>query len=248
MSKRVVPGAICVFGLLLAASVTSAHAQAAGPAHPTPRHPSFASIFTSLPGDLKHLPSRDNLIVLGIGSGVALALHPLDDRTNQGLLVTEFFAPGKYLGQAYTLFGSGFTIYAVGRLKDQPKVSRVGADLVRALILDEALTQAIKLSVRRERPDKSNRHSFPSGHSSATFAFATVLQQHLGWRAGGPLYFIASYVATSRLHENRHFLSDVVFGAAVGVISGRTVTRRGRDPLPVTVVPLRGGVMVMYAR
>jgi PAP2 superfamily protein len=40
---------------------------------------------------------------------------------------------------------------------------------------------------------------------------------------------VASYVALSRMHSNRHFLSDVVFGAALGVAAGRTTTRHGRE-------------------
>jgi len=62
-----------------------------------------------------------------------------------------------------------------------------------------------------------------------TFAAATVLQQHLGYKAGIPTYLIASYVAMSRLHDNRHYASDVVFGAALGVVIGRSVTWHGRN-------------------
>ncbi len=40
---------------------------------------------------------------------------------------------------------------------------------------------------------------------------------------------MATYVSLSRMHDNRHWLSDVVFGAAVGAIAGRTVTRQGRS-------------------
>jgi membrane-associated phospholipid phosphatase len=56
-----------------------------------------------------------------------------------------------------------------------------------------------------------------------TFAAATVLQRRLGYRAGIAAYAIASYVAASRLHDNRHYLSDVVFGAAMGIVIGRSV-------------------------
>ena len=86
------------------------------------------------------------------------------------------------------------------------------------------------------RPAESTRtaatlrgYSFPSGHSAVTFAAATVLQQHLGWKAAVPTYLVASYVAMSRLHDNRHFASDVVAGAAEGIIIGRSVTWHGRN-------------------
>ena len=49
----------------------------------------------------------------------------------------------------------------------------------------------------------------PSGHATVTFAAATVLQQHLGYKWAIPTYLVASYVALSRLHDNRHVASDV---------------------------------------
>jgi len=76
------------------------------------------------------------------------------------------------------LLGIAATVNAVGRLKDQPKVSHVGMDLIRSLAVAEALTQGLKYTTRRERPDGSGRNSFPSGHSADTFAFATALERH----------------------------------------------------------------------
>ena len=56
---------------------------------------------------------------------------------------------------------------------------------------------------------------------------------------------IASYVAASRLSDNRHFLSDVVFGSALGIASGWTVVgRHGRTEYAMEPVPVRGGVML----
>jgi membrane-associated phospholipid phosphatase len=80
-----------------------------------------------------------------------------------------------------------------------------------------------------------------------TFASATVLQRHFGWK-GAIAYTAAAYVAASRLHENRHYLSDVVFGAAIGTVAGRTVTRHGRDAWTVAAAPTRGGVYLGLAR
>jgi membrane-associated phospholipid phosphatase len=56
---------------------------------------------------------------------------------------------------------------------------------------------------------------------------------------------IASYVAASRLYDHQHFLSDVIFGAAVGTASGWTVVgRHGRSDYTLLPVVTRGGVMV----
>jgi membrane-associated phospholipid phosphatase len=64
-----------------------------------------------------------------------------------------------------------------------------------------------------------------------------------------PTMVIASYVATSRLHENVHYLSDVLMGSAVGVASGWTVVgRHGRSSFAITPAPVRGGLALQIAR
>ena len=92
------------------------------------------------------------------------------------------------------------------------------------------------------------RISFPSGHAADTFAFATALERHLGWRYAVPAYVFSSYVALSRLPANRHWLSDAVFGSAVGVIAGRTVTGHETNQYPVAVAFVPGGAAVMFVR
>ena len=123
----------------------------------------------------------------------------------------------------------------------------VGADLVRGQIVSQAWTQALKFTVLRERPDGSNQQSFPSGHAAGGFAAASVLARHYGWKAAVPAYLGASYIAASRVHDNRHYLSDVIFGSAMGIAGQRTVTlhagRYGISFAP-SAGPRRVGVMV----
>ena len=222
--------------------------QAAPPA----KQPGIKTFFKDLYGDVKHLPSKGNAITAGIGGGLALAAHPWDDDVNRRLVgntsAERFFKPGQVLGQFPTLITAAGTVYAVGRIGDQPKTAHVGMDLIQSLIVSEGIVQTLKFVTRRERPDHSGHNSFPSGHAADTFAFATALERHLQWRAVIPVYAFAGYVAVSRLPANRHWLSDTVFGATVGIISGRTVTRHGRD-FPVVVSPMPGGgVYVGYTR
>jgi membrane-associated phospholipid phosphatase len=79
-------------------------------------------------------------------------------------------------------------------------------------------------------------------------AFATALERHLNWRYWLPAYTIASYVAISRLHDNVHYLSDVMAGSAVGIIAGRTVTSHGRTKFPVEAMAVPGGFAIGYVR
>src|SRR5437660_2986679 len=225
--------------------------QPAGPP-PTPRHTGIKAMVKGLIIDFKYLPARENLMWAGIGGWLALAVHPLDDNVNRGLVgsnvADKVFKAGEILGELPTLLGSASIVYAVGRLKDQPKVSHVGMDLIQSLAMSEILTQTLKYTTRRERPDRSGRNSFPSGHAADTFAFATALERHLGWRYFIPAYIFSSYVAISRLPANRHWFSDAVFGASVGIIAGRTVTSNEAHPFPVAVTSVPGGVAIMYVR
>lgn len=70
-----------------------------------------------------------------------------------------------------------------------------------------------------------------------------MIERHFGYRASWPMFLIAGYVSASRLTDNRHYLSDVLFGSALGIASGWTVVgRHGRDTFTMYPVPVRGGV------
>jgi len=206
-------------------------------------------LFKDLVADVAHLPAVENLFWAGVGGGLALSVHPADKSVNRSLVESEsartFFKPGRVVGGLPPLMGSSAAVYFFGRLKDRPKVSHLGMDLIQSLLISEGVTQALKAATRRERPDGSSRNSFPSGHAADTFAFATALERHLGWKGAVPAYVLSSYVAISRVPANRHWLSDAVFGSAVGIIAGRTVTRHGRD-FPMTLVIVPGGTAIVW--
>jgi membrane-associated phospholipid phosphatase len=221
------------------------------PAPPTPEHTGIGAMVRELGGDIKHLPSWENVFWAGAGGGAAAALHPLDPTANadlSGPFLDKFFKPGAILGQSYTLLPVAATIYFVGRASNHPRISHMGSDLIQSILIAELMTQTIKYSVRRERPDQSNTFSFPSGHAADTMAFATALERHFNWKYYVPAYAFATYVAMSRLHDNVHFVSDVAFGSAVGIIAGRTVTRYGHRPFPIAMTAVPGGFAVVYYR
>jgi len=238
-------------GLANAAVFAQVIGQPAGPP-PTPEHTGIKATVKEFLVDFKHLPSKENLFWVGVGSGVALAVHPADDTFNEKVSSNgwhNFFKVGAVLGNTGTLLAASVTVYAVGRAKDNKKVSHMGSDLLQALGVSEVIVQTLKYATQRERPDGSDSHSFPSGHAADTFAFATALERHLGWKGAVPAYLFSSYVAMSRLSDNRHHLSDVAFGSAVGIIAGRTVTRHGRSNYSYTVVPPPGGgAMLLITR
>jgi membrane-associated phospholipid phosphatase len=208
--------------------------------------PSFGRIFQDLGGDFVRLPTRENAMLLGIGAGLAGLAHPYDARATSSMHANDdakgFFGPGAYIGNFYLNLGASFATYAVGRASGNSKLAVVGADLVRAQIVSQATTQGIKYFAGRTRPDGTDR-SFPSGHTSSAFATATVLQRHYGWKVGIPAYALASYVGASRLNANKHYLSDVAFGAALGIVAGRTVTFGvGSTKFALAPIAAQGGV------
>ncbi|MCC7175442.1 MAG: phosphatase PAP2 family protein [Bryobacterales bacterium] len=227
---------------------TSARAQQAlagapGPNHTSPpQAASLRTLFRDLGGDFKHLPSLDSLLIASAGGGAALAVHPADSGFNQRLENDGgLFKMGDFLGNAGTLMGASTAAYLLGRATGKSHVARVGLDLLRAQIVTEAMVEPLKYTVRRPRPDGSGGYAFPSGHAAMTFATAAVIERHHGWRWALPVYGLAAYVAMSRLHDNVHSLSDVVFGAAVGTVAGRTVVRDGRPHAVLLPFGLPGG-------
>ncbi len=229
--------------------------------HPEPTHTGVRALLFDTGSDFKALPRRRSTwVILAIGGAAAAIAHPADDGVNAQLAgsdsVGRFFAPGKHIGAVYVQASAAAGLYVIGRYMlphadgapKTNKVSHLGFDLVRSLIVSQALTQGIKIAVRRDRPT-GECCAFPSGHASAAFATAAVLERHLGYRGALPTFALAAYVATSRLHDNRHFLSDVLFGGALGIASGWTVVgRHGRSNYAVMPVPVRGGVMVSLTR
>jgi membrane-associated phospholipid phosphatase len=222
---------------------------------PQPEHTGLAALAHETWGDFKSFPQRKSTwVILGIGGAAALAVHPADKAVTEYLSTSggdAFWAPGKYIGGIGMVIAP-VTIYALGRYAFAPaagepktnKWSHLGFDLVRAQIVNEVLVQAIKFSVQRERPNGSN-YSFPSGHAAATFAFASVLERHLGYRLAWPTMVLAGYVASSRLHDNVHYLSDVTFGAALGTAVGWTVVGR-HGKATYALVPVVGPNSVMF--
>ena len=256
--------------LLLYATAAAAQTSpppAATPADPQEKekpapveHTGWRSLVKDTGRDFASFPQRRSTWVLLAGGGaLALAAHSADDYVEQHIVgnpnADHFFSAGKVIGSAAFETGAAVTVWLVGRQLGRRqggsktnKVSHLGFDLMRAQIVTQSIVHGIKYSVQRDRPT-GECCAFPSGHAASAFAAASVLERHLGYRGWWPAMVAASYVATSRLVDNRHFLSDVVFGAAVGEAAGWTVVgRHGRTEYALQPVPVRGGVMLAFVR
>ena len=98
----------------------------------------------------------------------------------------------------------------------------MNADYVsNAFVANLLLTYTIKSLSQRQRPDGSNNYSFPSGHTSNSFLAAELINQIEGIPLSVPFYLLSINTALSRINDKKHFLSDVVFGAAIGISIGK---------------------------
>jgi membrane-associated phospholipid phosphatase len=79
------------------------------------------------------------------------------------------------------------------------------------------------------RPDRSDRKSFPSGHTSSAFAAASTLFNREGPAVGIPALAIATFVGVGRVEADKHHWYDVVAGAGIGATAGFLITRDRRD-------------------
>ena len=101
-------------------------------------------------------------------------------------------------------------------------------------------TLALKYAVKETRPDFSNRHSFPSGHASVTFAAATFIGKRYGWKYSIPAYALSAYTAWGRVYGKKHHWWDVAAGAAIGAASSFIFTHPYMKKHEVALVPVAG--------
>lgn len=115
--------------------------------------------------------------------------------------------------------------------------------MTKATAYSSLVTTIFKYTFGEPRPDGSDHRSFPSGHSTTAFAFASVVQQIHGWRAGIPSYLLAGFVGFSRMNDGKHYLRDVIAGATIGMAYGIGVTelyentKRDSSTAQVLLVP-----------
>lgn len=102
------------------------------------------------------------------------------------------------------------------------------------------VTYALKYIVEKERPDRIDLHSFPSMHTSVSFAAASFIQRRYGWKWGAPAYVLSTYVGWSRVYGKKHDWWDVAAGAAIGIGSSYIFTRPFAKKHNLTISPVAG--------
>lgn len=202
-------------------------------------------ILTELFYDLKHiLWGIDFYTVvgaIGVTPGLFKSSFATEEPEFTEMWATEpadrFFESGETLGSGTFQVLASATCYTIGRLGHYSKLEDLGSDLLRAQAINGIVTAGIKGTVNRTRPDGS-AYSYPSGHTSSAFTSAGVIYYDLGPKWGIPAFVVASYIGLSRLQENKHYVSDIIAGAALGTYIAFKITHRDDEKNGFAVKPV----------
>jgi membrane-associated phospholipid phosphatase len=149
-------------------------------------------------------------------------------------------------------------LYCCGWLLDSPRAQRTALLSLESVAVSGFFAEGVKVLSHKHRPVSTDLEterwagprltmsnlSFPSGHSAAAFAVATVVASEYGnHRLVPPLaYGAASLCGLSRINDNAHWASDVLVGSAIGYLTARAVVARhgDRSRMNLTIVPSIG--------
>lgn len=121
----------------------------------------------------------------------------------------------------YTPIALSYGLDAFG-IESKTNFSDRTAVLLKAELMMTATVYTLKRTVGQMRPDGRANNSFPSGHTAQAFVAATFLSEEYKDRFTWMPYLaygIASSVGVLRMANNRHYISDVLFGAGLGILS-----------------------------
>ena len=178
--------------------------------------------------DVKPYKFMEDLTFAGVPVFVAGIIAKSEKRAfrqNDGtkhVLLTDFKTKIDDYSQ---FFGPAMTIgLKVGGVEGRSDWGRLLASSALSYGIMAGLVNGIKYTAKEMRPDGSSANSWPSGHTATAFVGATILHKEYGLTRS-PWYSVAGYgVATAtgvmRVLNNRHWVSDVLSGAGIGIMSG----------------------------
>lgn len=167
---------------------------------------------------------KQNFTFVGLGlitNGFMVKLHKNGFRE----IRESFYPEYKRTWDDYTQYIPLATTWALhtAGVKGKSNIKRLFISNAMSAALMAVFVNSMKYSIREMRPDKSSRNSFPSGHSATAFMAATILHKEYGltrspWYSVGA-YAIAGATGVGRILNNRHWISDVLTGAGIGVFA-----------------------------
>lgn len=166
----------------------------------------------------------------------AITKRFLQNQSNTTRQVSSVLQP---LGNELVVLGGSAGLYALGQILKDDNTSCAGLQNFKSVLISSAFIFGIKHLTHRARPymnqgsndwnffsDEWSYTSFPSGHATFAFATATTIS-HFSKKKIVPViaYSLAAGIALSRIHDQKHWASDVLAGAAIGTAFSLTVNK-----------------------
>ena len=154
------------------------------------------------------------------------------NHTKEGHDQHESFKDAPPLGEGLTVVGNviGYGLLNVsyvawaswyGLKYDNPKMLKNAEVMARASLYSSGATFLLKKSISQKRPGfPDDDNSFPSGHASFAFSFASVVTARHGWFYGSGAHALAGFIAVSRVNDDFHYLHDILAGITIGAAFG----------------------------
>jgi len=185
---------------------------------------------------------REDYLRFSVVTGTGLFLFVLDKSLYESVqrkktqASDEVFSYVTDLGHGAFLAGVSTLLYTAGEISKNDDLRKIGLYSLQSWLTAGLLVTGTKIFVGRTRPYgeqgahffrpfdfSSKNHSFPSGHAASAFAVAAVISEYSGMFVDIFCYSLAAGVAFSRVHLEKHWMSDVFVGSVLGYFIGKKV-------------------------
>ena len=182
-------------------------------------------LFPAMGQTTKQLVSIRSLEILGVGSAAILSIaNPNREKAynvqlEAGIKNENLCDSGNFYGTGFVEIGLSLGGWGVGKIAHSEKWRAFGFEAGTSLAETTALAWILKTAVHRTRPD-GGPYSFPSGHCATAFSIVPAAWKYGGWKAGIPATLAGVITGLGRMEDNRHYLSDCLAGATLGLLCG----------------------------